>query len=82
MHLGITEPRDIQGSYKSNIKTANVCQYPGCKVTTGLEEHHINPVKNIPKDLTPFNRSLIKKKRKTITLCNEHHKFVHSDLVS
>jgi group II intron reverse transcriptase/maturase len=63
----------IQGSYKSNIKTAESCQWPGCEATTKLEEHHINPVRNIKRNLTKFESWLRKRERKTITLCHEHH---------
>lgn len=64
----------IQGSYKSNIKTSNICQWPGCERTENLEEHHVNPVKNIKgKNLSQYESWLIKKKRKTVSLCREHH---------
>ena len=64
----------IQGSYKSNNSTSNLCQWPGCTNTENLEEHHINPVRNIKKkNLTQFKTWLKKKERKTVTLCREHH---------
>jgi hypothetical protein len=37
----------IQGSYRSNSKTAIVCQYTGCKETQNLEVHHLNPQFNL-----------------------------------
>lgn len=63
----------IQGSYKSNIKTAYSCQWPGCNVSENLEEHHVNPVRNIKGNLTNYEVWLRKRERKTITLCREHH---------
>lgn len=63
----------IQGSYKSNTKTSKSCQWPGCGATTNLEEHHVNPVRNIKGNLTKFESWLKKRERKTITLCREHH---------
>lgn len=63
----------IQGSYKSNTKTFEFCQWPGCGTTTNLEEHHVNPVRNIKGNLTTFEFWLKKRERKTITLCREHH---------
>lgn len=51
------EGREIQ-----YIKTNNICQYSACSETSGLEQHHLNPIKNIKKkDLTPFELSLQKK---------------------
>lgn len=64
----------IHGSYRSNPKTSTVCQYPGCKATGNLEEHHINELRNLnKKGLPPYLKSLIAKKRQTVTLCKEHH---------
>lgn len=64
----------IKGSYKSNIKTSNIYQWPGCDRSENLEEHHVNPVRNIKgKNLSQYESWLIKKKRKTVTLCREHH---------
>jgi group II intron reverse transcriptase/maturase len=64
----------IKGSYKSNIKTETSCQWPGCVRTEDLEEHHVNPVRNIKgKNLSQYETWLRKKQRKTITLCREHH---------
>lgn len=78
IHTQLLIQDSIQGSHKQNIKTSNICQYPGCSETQGLEAHHLNPIKNIDKrDLTPFELSLRKKKRKTITLCREHHMLIH-----
>ena len=62
----------IQGSYKSNIKMSSVCQWPGCKSTDNLEEHHVNPVRNI-KANSKYEAWLRKRVRKTVTLCREHH---------
>lgn len=71
----------LQGSYMQNPKTSLVCQFEGCKATEKLEEHHTNPLRNISKQLTAFEKSLIAKKRKTITLCQEHHKTLHGKRV-
>ena len=70
----------IQGSYRSNSKTALVCQYTGCKETQNLEVHHLNPQSNLnsKKNLTAFEKSLITKERKTITLCRKHHLLAHN----
>jgi hypothetical protein len=77
--LSIIENDGIQGSYKSNVKTAKKCQYPGCEVTDTLEQHHINELRNLKKKgLHPYLKSLIAKKRKTVTLCSEHHKQLHA----
>lgn len=78
IHTQLLIEDPIQGSHKQNTKTCATCQFPGCSETQGLEEHHLNPVKNIDKKgLTPFELSLRKKKRKTITLCKEHHMIIH-----
>jgi group II intron reverse transcriptase/maturase len=64
----------LRGSHKSLDKTSEVCQYEGCEKSSNLEEHHINPMANASrKDLTSFEVSLIRKKRKTVTLCRKHH---------
>ena len=68
----------IQGSYKQNPKTADVCQYEGCMETSNLEEHHINPQINIPKNLSPFSKSLRSKERVTVSLCKKHHDEIHN----
>lgn len=73
----LIEPKEILATHGKNIRTATSCQFPGCSETENLEEHHINPVRNIPKNLTPFEQSLIRRKRKTVALCEEHHKEVH-----
>lgn len=74
----ITVGEAIKGSYKSLPKGAKTCQYDGCETQTNLEQHHINPQVNIKrKDLTPFMRAIIAKKRKTITLCHKHHMELH-----
>jgi len=50
------------------------CQWPKCKRTENLEEHHVNPVRNIKgKGLSEYEIWLRKKQRQTITLCREHH---------
>jgi group II intron reverse transcriptase/maturase len=70
----------LQGSYRSNFKTAQVCQYTGCHETQNLEVHHLNPQfnLNLQTNITAFEKSLITKKRKTITLCREHHLLAHN----
>ena len=77
--MDLVENDDIKGSYHSNPKTSTVCQYPGCKTSDNLEEHHINMLKNlVKKGLHPYLKSIIAKKRETVTLCNEHHNKLHS----
>jgi len=79
MNLAIMESDPIEGSYKSNVKTSAVCQYPGCETTESLQEHHINELRNLKKKgLHPYLKSLIARKRKTVTLCEVHHKLQHS----
>jgi len=70
----------LQGSYRSYLKTAQVCQYTGCYETQNLEVHHFNPQFNLnfQTNLTAFEKSLITKKRKTITLCRKHHLLAHN----
>jgi group II intron reverse transcriptase/maturase len=64
----------IQGSYKQNTKIEQICQWPHCNRTEGLEEHHVNPVRTIKgKGLSEYQLWLRKKQRQTITLCREHH---------
>jgi hypothetical protein len=65
----------IQGSYRSNPKTSTSCQYPNCDRTDNLEEHHINPVRNI-KNIKQSKLQVWMQKnlRRTVTLCNNHHK--------
>lgn len=72
----LLEPKEILAMHGKNIRTTLVCQFPGCTETEGLQEHHINLVTNIPKNLSPFEQSLIRRKRKTIALCENHHKDV------
>ena len=68
----------IKGSFNSNPKTSLSCQYPGCNETSNLEEHHINQLKSLKKKgLNPYLKSLIARKRETVTLCHEHHKLIH-----
>lgn len=80
MNLSIVENEPIGGSYKSNVKTSAVCQFPGCEQTEGLEEHHTNHLRNLKKKgLHPYLKSLIAKKRQTVTLCQTHHNLQHSN---
>jgi len=67
---------EIRGSYNINVPTSKQCEYPGCYIKMGLEEHHINPQANI-KAATPFLKKLRAKSRKTVTLCRKHHLLVH-----
>jgi hypothetical protein len=67
----------IKGSYKNTLKGAQTCQYESCDASDHLEEYHINPQVNVRKDLNPFMKSLIAKKRKTITLCRKHYNLCH-----
>jgi len=79
--LALLEEKVMGGSYKSNPKTDMVCQYEGCNSTEKLEEHHLNPQSNISKNLTAFEQKLISHKRKTVTLCQFHHKLLHGKKV-
>lgn len=69
----------VKGSHKLNIRTEDQCQYEGCDVVENLEAHHINPIANLSKrkDLTAFEKALIRRKRKTIMLCKRHHQLLH-----
>jgi group II intron reverse transcriptase/maturase len=69
----------VKGSHKLNIKSADVCQYEGCDVSENLEAHHINPIGNLSKrkDLSAFEKALIRRKRKTVMLCKKHHQLLH-----
>jgi hypothetical protein len=81
VNQSLLENDPIKGSYKSNTKTSNICQSPGCMETTNLEEHHINELKSLKKKgkgLNPYLKSLIAKKRDTVTLCREHHMKLHA----
>lgn len=74
--LSVSVMDPIEGSYKSNIKSEMTCQWPHCDRTLDLEEHHINPVRNINgkrKNLSEYQVWLRKKQRQTVTLCREHH---------
>lgn len=72
LSVDIMDP--IQGSYRSNKKSAMTCQWPNCDKTENLEEHHVNPVRNIKGEgLSEYQIWLNKKQRQTITLCREHH---------
>jgi len=72
----------LKGSYRSLIKSSDQCQFPGCGVKEELEEHHVNPQVNISNKLSAFEKSLIAKKRKTITLCRKHHLDLHGKNVT
>lgn len=69
----------IPGSDKTNLKTGSVCEYEGCDETENLEAHHINPVGNLykRKDLSAFEKTLIRRKRKVVMLCKKHHQALH-----
>ena len=76
MNLAIMESDPIEGSYKSNVKTSAVCQYPGCETTESLQEHHINELRNLKKKgLHPYLKSLIARKRKTVNYLESPPKF-------
>jgi hypothetical protein len=80
VNMSLIENDPIKGSYKTNPKTSLTCQFPGCKATEQLEEHHINFLKNLKKKgLKPYLKSLIARKRETVTLCPEHHDYVHRE---
>jgi group II intron reverse transcriptase/maturase len=69
---------EIYGSY--NQQTSGVkekCEIEDCESSENLELHHINPQKNISNKFSAFEKSLIAGRRKTITLCREHHKILH-----
>lgn len=69
----------VKGSHKLNVKSADTCQYEGCDKTENLEAHHINPIANLSKrkDLSAFEKALIRRKRKVIMLCKKHHNLLH-----
>lgn len=69
----------VKGSHKLNIKSADICQYEGCEAVENLEAHHINPVANLSKrkDLSEFEKALVRRKRKTVMLCKKHHNMLH-----
>lgn len=73
------EINKIPGSTKTNLKTVNVCEYEGCDKTENLEAHHLNPMSNIAKrkDLSTFEKALIRRKRKVVMLCKKHHNLLH-----
>jgi len=74
-----TEADKVQGSSKTNIKTADTCEYDDCEETQHLEAHHLNPVRNLNKrkDLSSFEKALIQRKRKVVMLCKKHHNAIH-----
>lgn len=69
----------VPGSDKANLKTGNICEYEGCEEGNYLEAHHLNPVGNLSKrkDLTAFEKTLIRRKRKVVMLCKKHHLLLH-----
>lgn len=69
----------IPGSSKNNIKTKYNCEYENCTETLHLEAHHINPIANLSKrkDLSSFEKVLVRRKRKVVMLCKKHHLFLH-----
>ena len=69
----------IPGSTKTNLKTADICEYEGCNEMEHLEAHHLNPMSNIAKrkDLSTFEKALIRRKRKVVMLCKKHHNLLH-----
>jgi hypothetical protein len=73
------EINKVQGSTKTNLKTATFCEYEGCNKDQNLEAHHINPVGNLykRKDLSSFEKALIKRKRKVVMLCKKHYQLLH-----
>jgi group II intron reverse transcriptase/maturase len=69
----------IPGSTKTNLKTLNICEYEGCDNMENLEAHHINPMSSIAKrkDLSTFEKALLRRKRKVVMLCKKHHNLLH-----
>lgn len=69
----------LPGFSKTNLKTFSVCESESCEVTKNLEAHHLNPISNITKrrDLSPFEKHLIRRKRKVVMLCKKHHNLLH-----
>lgn len=69
----------VKGSHNLNVRTDDLCQYEGCNASENLEAHHINPIANLSKrkDLTAFEKALIRRKRKIIMLCKKHHSLLH-----
>ena len=69
----------VKGSSPQNIKNAKICQYENCIKTLNLEAHHINPIGQLykRKDLTEFEKNLIRVKRKVVMLCKKHHNLLH-----
>lgn len=69
----------LPGSSKNNIVTGEICEYEDCNETNFLEAHHINPIANLSKrkDLSPFEKTLIRRQRKVVMLCKKHHSALH-----
>ena len=69
----------IPGSNKSNVKTVDVCEYENCNKTEHLQVHHINKIGKLykRKDLSEFQKDLIRRKRKVVMLCKNHYDLLH-----
>jgi len=68
----------IKGSYKTQTKGMQQCQFPGCEATDNIEQHHLNPRVNLNrKDLSKYSKSLLVSKRKTVSVCRKHHMILH-----
>lgn len=70
----------MKGSYKTNLKTAEMCEFEGCEETENLEAHHINKVGELHKrkDLSEYTKALIVRERKVVMLCKKHHQNFHN----
>ena len=72
------DENEIYGSYRQqNLTVKEKCGMEGCDSPENLELHHTNPLKNISKKLTAFDKSIIAGQRKAITLCREHYQILH-----
>ena len=73
----------VKGSCLKNVKNAEICQYENCLETLNLEAHHINPIGQLykRKDLTEFEKYLIRVKRKVVMFCKKHHNILHKKRV-
>ena len=77
----LDENVSIQASYKTLSKEqgSDTCQYEGCSAITLLEQHHLNPMINATrKGLSQYESSIIRSKRKMVTLCRKHHLLMHN----
>ena len=63
----------VPGSTKTNIKVAEKCEYGKCEETQNLEVHHLNPMAHLNKrkDLSSYDKAIIARKRKTVTVCKK-----------